>query len=169
MIMKRAFTLLEVVISITIFMILLLFLYKVLDQTKLSNTQFKTKEIDIKSTNQLSNIFLEDILEKTTKITFKIDNDKNTQITFKTSNTYHNPFYTYVTYLISSNDKLIRMESKDKFLFQDTPIEFYDNAFIDILLEDIEYFEVVSNDTNYTIVIKQKNRDRLIFSAYEFL
>ncbi|APW64570.1 hypothetical protein LPB137_01320 [Poseidonibacter parvus] len=167
--MKRAFTLLEVVISITIFMILLLFLYKVLDQTKLSNTQFKTKEIDIKSTNQLSNIFLEDILEKTTKITFKIDNDKNTQITFKTSNTYHNPFYTYVTYLISSNDKLIRMESKDKFLFQDTPIEFYDNAFIDILLEDIEYFEVVSNDTNYTIVIKQKNRDRLIFSAYEFL
>ncbi len=169
MIMKRAFTLLEVVISITIFMILLLFLYKVLDQTKLSNTQFKTKEIDIKSTNQLSNIFLEDILEKTTKITFKIDNDKNTQITFKTSNTYHNPFYSYVTYLISSNDKLIRMESKDKFLFQDTPIEFYDNAFIDILLEDIEYFEVVSNDTNYTIVIKQKNRDRLIFSAYEFL
>ncbi|WP_122893648.1 prepilin-type N-terminal cleavage/methylation domain-containing protein [Arcobacter peruensis] len=167
--MKRAFTLLEVVISITIFMILLLFLYKVLDQTKLSNTQFKTKEIDIKSTNQLSNIFLEDILEKTTKITFKIDNDKNTQITFKTSNTYHNPFYSYVTYLISSNDKLIRMESKDKFLFQDTPIEFYDNAFIDILLEDIEYFEVVSNDTNYTIVIKQKNRDRLIFSAYEFL
>ena len=39
---KKAFTLLEVVISITIFMIILLFLYKTLDDTKLTNDKFES-------------------------------------------------------------------------------------------------------------------------------
>ena len=38
---KRAFTLLEVIISITLFMVLIIFVYKTLDQTKHSNIIFE--------------------------------------------------------------------------------------------------------------------------------
>ena len=170
--MKRAFTLLEVVISITLFMILLIFLYKTLDQTKHSNNKLSSHTENIKYKNELYDIFLEDILESRSKIEIKKDNDKNSLLRFESSNSYHNSFFNHITYLISSNDKLIRIESKDKFNFGETQIGFYDYAFIDILLEDIEYFEVNENskksNENYVFVVKQKDKERIIFNTYKF-
>ncbi len=170
--MKKAFTLLEVVISITIFMILLIFLYKTLDQTKHSNQQFSKYSENLKYKNELNDIFLEDILESKSKIEIKKDNDKNSLLRFESSNSYHNSFFNHITYMISSNDKLIRIESKDKFNLAETQIDFYDYSFIDVLLEDIEYFEVKENgkksNHNYVFVIKQKDKERIIFNTYKF-
>ena len=42
--MKKSFTLLELIISITLFMIIVVFLYKTLDQTKHSNKLFSNKQ-----------------------------------------------------------------------------------------------------------------------------
>ena len=165
--MKKAFTLLEVIISITIFMILLIFLYKVLDQTKSSNKQFNTTTLNLKYKNDLNSILVEDFLEKTDKITIQIDRKKNTILKLKTFNTYHNPFSNNITYMISSNSKLLRIESKDEFTLSQTPIEFFDNAFIDILLDNVEYFEVLTaNNKNYAIIVKQKNKKRVIFNVF---
>ena len=170
--MKKAFTLLEVVISITIFMILLIFLYKTLDQSKHSNKQFSGYTQSVKYQNELNDIFLEDILESISKIEIKKDRDENSLLRFESSNSYHNSFFNHITYLISSNDKLIRIESKDKFNLGEAQINFYDYSFIDILLEDIEYFEVKENtiktNKNYVFIIKQKDKDRIIFNTYKF-
>lgn len=170
--MKRAFTLLEVVISISIFMILLIFLYKTLDQTKHSNKQFSTLKDRIVYQNKLNDIFIEDILESKTKIDIKLDKDQNSLLRFESSNVFHNSFFNHITYLISSNNKLIRMESRDKFILGETPIDFFDYSYIDILLDDIEYFEVKENiintNRNYVFVIKQKNKERMIFNTYKF-
>jgi len=169
--MRKAFTLLEVVISITIFMIVLIFLYKVLDQTKKSNKQFKNTTLSIKYKNDLNSILVEDLLEKIENITILKDKEENSIIKFKSSNTYHNPFFNNITYMISSNSKLVRIESKDEFILSQTPIEFFDNAFIDILLEDIEYFEIVPSSSTqkktYAFIIKQKDKSRVIFSTFE--
>lgn len=54
--MKKAFTLLELIISITLFMIIVVFLYKTLDQTKHSNNLFLNKEEILKKSNHLHNI-----------------------------------------------------------------------------------------------------------------
>jgi type II secretory pathway pseudopilin PulG len=170
--MKKAFTLLEVVISISIFMILLIFLYKTLDQTKYSNKQFSKLKDKITYQNELNDILIEDILESKNKIEIISDNDKNSLLRFESSNTYHNSFFTNITYMISSNNKLIRIESKKKFNLSETPVEFFDYAFIDILLEDIEYFEIKENNIktnkNYVFVLKQKNKDRIVFNTYKF-
>ena len=40
--MKKAFTLLETIISVSIFLIIMIFLYKTLDATKYSNDIFKS-------------------------------------------------------------------------------------------------------------------------------
>ena len=170
--MKKAFTLLEVVISITLFMILLIFLYKTLDQTKHSNNQVINQSKSLKYKNELYDIFLEDILESLSKIEIKSDNDKNSLLRFVSSNSYHNSFFNHITYLISSNNKLIRMESKEKFNLSDTPIDFYDYSFIDVLLEDIELFEVkentVNGNKNYVLIVKQKDEKRIVFNTYKF-
>ena len=170
--MKKSFTLLEVVISITLFMILLIFLYKTLDQTKYSNKQFTDYTENIKYKNDLNDIFLEDILESSSKIDIKLDNDKNSLLRFESLNSYHNSFFNHITYMISSNNKLIRIQSRDKFNFGETQIGFYNYAYIDILLEDIEYFEVqesvIKTNKNYVFIIKQKNKERIIFNTYKF-
>ncbi len=164
---KKAFTLLEVTISITLFMILVLFLYKSLDQTKHTNKIFENKKYELQKANNLNNIFLEDIAESISSIDILNDSDKNSIVRFKSNNTYHNPFLQNITYLISSNGMLVRIESKDKFKMQDSLLDFYENAYIDILLKDIEYFEVKNNKDEILLVIKQKNKKREIYKAFK--
>ncbi|UTJ05758.1 prepilin-type N-terminal cleavage/methylation domain-containing protein [Arcobacter roscoffensis] len=163
---KKAFTLLEVVISITLFMIFIIFVYKTLDQTKHSNKIFEKQTKTIKDSNRLYNIFLEDIAESTQTLSISYDKDKNARLIFTSNNTYHNPYYTNITYLISSNDKLVRIESKDKFKFSNTSYEFYENAYVDVLLEDIEYFDIKKDKKQYVLAIKQKNKKRVLYSTY---
>ena len=164
--MKKAFTLLELIISITLFMIIVVFLYKTLDQTKYSNNLFSNKQEILKQSNHLHNIFLEDIAEASS-ITIKSDKNKNAIVKIVTDNTYHNSFFNNITYFIGDTKELIRIESKEVFNELETKnLDFYENAFIDILLEDIEYFDVKNMEINYSFMIKQFNKDRIFYNAY---
>lgn len=165
--MKKSFTLLEVVISITIFMIVLLFLYKVLDQTKLSNKLFESRQEKVNIVNNLNNIIIEDIAEsiedEKDKATNTFDKNNNSRYQFKTQNTYHNAFYKYITYMLSNENELLRIESLTKFRFENENYDFYDTAYIDVLLEDIEYFEVSNN----SFILKQKDKKQIIVRAFK--
>ena len=165
--MKKSFTLLELLISILIFSIIIVFLYKTLDQTKYSNTLFTKKQEILKESNHLHNIFLEDVAEAS-NITITLDKNKNAIVKIVTYNTYHNAFFNNVTYLINSSKKLIRMQSQSVF-DEVQPIEdaFLNNAFIDVLLEDIEYFDLKNSENNYIFAIKKKNKDRVFYNTYK--
>ena len=166
--MKKSFTLLELLISITLFMIIVVFLYKTLDQTKHSNKLFSNKQEVLKESNHLHNIFLEDVAEATSVSSTFYDKNKNAIVKINTYNTYHNAFFNNVTYLINSSKELIRIESKDKFPEKDArKDDFYNDAFIDILLEDVEYFDVKNSGNNYVFVIKQKNKERVFFFFFK--
>lgn len=165
--MKKSFTLLELIISITLFMIIVVFLYKTLDQTKYSNNLFSNKQEILKQSNHLHNIFLEDIAEASS-ITINYDKNKNAIVKIVTYNTYHNAFFNNITYFIGHSKELIRIESKDGFSEKDVrKDDFYDNAFIDILLEDVEYFDVKNMEINYNFIVKQINKDRILFNTYK--
>lgn len=165
--MKKSFTLLELLISITLFMIIVVFLYKTLDQTKHSNKLFSNKQEVLKESNHLHNIFLEDVAE-TSSVTVTYDKNKNAIIKIVTHNTYHDAFFNNVTYLINSSKELIRIESKIVFEHLQ-PIEetFFNDSFIDVLLEDVEYFDVKNSGDNYAFVIKQKNKERVFYNTYK--
>lgn len=164
--MKKSFTLLELIISITLFMIIVVFLYKTLDQTKYSNNLFSNKQEILKQSNHLHNIFLEDIAEAST-VTTTYDKNKNVIVKIITSNTYHNPFFKNITYLIGHSKELIRIESKEVFKESErVSDDFLNNAFIDVLSENIEYFEVKNMEINYNFIIKQFNKDRIFYNAY---
>ena len=165
--MKKSFTLLELLISITLFMIIVVFLYKTLDQTKHSNNLFSNKQEILKQSNNLHNIFLEDIAQAST-VSVSYDKNKNAIVKIVTANTYHNAFFNNVTYLIGNTKELIRVESEKAFNpLQPLENDFYDYAFIDILLNDIEHFDLKNSGINYNFVIKQKNKERVFFNTYK--
>lgn len=166
---KKAFTLLEVVISITIFMIILLFLYKTLDDTKLTNDKFESYIHKKDKINNIYKILSEDIAETQGEIEISTDKDKNSFVRFKSNNSFNNAFYTNITYMISSSANLIRIESKDAFNKEKSGLDFYENSFIDTLLEDIEKFVVFKTrekSDKIVFIIKQKNKEEMIFSTY---
>ena len=78
--MKKAFTLLETIISVSIFLIIMIFLYKTLDATKYSNDIFTTKKNSLEKSNNLHNIFLEDLAETYTNSFIEISKDKKNRI-----------------------------------------------------------------------------------------
>lgn len=163
--MKKAFTLLELIISITLFMIIVVFLYKTLDQTKYSNNLFFNKQEVLKQSNHLHNIFLEDIAEAS-NITISYDKNKNAIVKIVTDNSYHNAFFNHITYIVGATNKLLRIESMKSFNTELKDDDFYQNSFIDILLEDIEYFDVKNMEINYNFIIKQFNKDRIFYNTY---
>ncbi len=165
--MKKAFTLLELIISITLFMIIVVFLYKTLDQTKHSNNLFLNKEEILKKSNHLHNILLEDIAEASS-VTVTYDRNKNAIVKIATYNTYHNAFFNNITYFIGQSKELIRIESKEVFKESERVSEdFFNNAFVDILLENVEYFDVKNTDINYNFIIKQFNKERVLYNSYK--
>lgn len=163
--MKKAFTLLELIISITLFMIIVVFLYKTLDQTKYSNNLFFNKQELLKQSNYLHNIFLEDIAEASS-ITVIYDKNKNAIVKIVTDNSYHNSFFNNITYILGATNKLVRIESMKSFNTELKDDDFYQNSFIDILLEDIEYFDVKNMQINYNFIIKQFNKNRIFYNTY---
>ncbi len=166
--MKKAFTLLEVIISISIFMIVLLFVYKALDQTKYSNKAFASKKENILYLNHLNDIISEDMMERlpsSEKIKMRFDKNKNSIVQFQSGNTYHNIYFNHITYLVGANDKFVRMESKKEFNFGKASYNFFEtnNSYTDILLDDVEYFEYNKG----VFFIKQKNKNKIIIKTFE--
>jgi len=164
---KKAFTLLEVVISITIFMIILLFMYKVLDDTRLTNSKFEKHIYKKEDINNLYRIVAEDVAESIKTIAISPDRDKNSIVLLESNNSYNNPFYSHITYMISSNNHLVRIESKEKFEKGKSGIGFYNNSFIDILLKDIKKFVVLSKNDKYVFIIEPKKGDKIMFPTFK--
>jgi len=161
--MKKAFTLIEVVISIVLLMIIVVFLYQSLDITEKSNKFFKQKLVEKIDTNDLKKIFFKDIVYSYKSNSLKDDNNKNTIFSLETSNTYHNAFYENITYFVSKKNNLIRIESKDLFDKNKLNDEFFDNVYIDIIALDIKKFKVLKKENNqYAVYLKfNDNRDTM--------
>lgn len=154
--MKKSFTLLEVIISIGIFSVLMIFLYKTLDQVSFSNNIFKEREKSLYKNNKIYKIMIEDTLESS-KVEILEDKNKNSVLKLISTNTFHNPSYKNITYLIDASNTLVRVESKLEFLLDKTTSEFYKDVYIDKIQEEVIIFSIISIKKDIKIVIKQEN------------
>lgn len=145
----------EILISIALFSIIMVFLYEVLDSNDKHNKQYE-RIINNKISNfALEDILLQDFLNSEGNITISEDKNNNSRISFKTSNTYHNPFYTFVSYFIVQEDEknqLIRLESQ----------ELFDKKKINTIISS-SYIDIVSDDINKFVVTKDKENKKNIF------
>ncbi len=165
--MKKSFTLIELIVSIALFFMIVIFLYKTIDITKITNDFFSSKVSKVISTNKIKKVLFEDIVEADI-IELQSDNNKNTILYLETTNMYHNVFYKHVTYIVSRENKLIRIESLKKFDKLKLNDEFFKEAYIDILINKIEKFKVAQlkdNNKVYAIILKKENEDIQIVSS----
>lgn len=167
--MKKGFTLLEVLISITIFMIILVFLYKVLDDIKVLDKKFEQHLYTNETINSIYKIIAEDIAESKGAISLSLDRDNNAIVIFQSNNSFHNPFYSNLTYMISSNNNLVRIESQEKFTKEKSGIGFYNNSFIDILLKDVKKFTLLQKEDKFVFIIEPKEKEKIIFTTFKMM
>lgn len=161
----KAFTLIEIIIAISLFSIIILFLYQSLELTKKS-TQFFTQKVDnISKEGKIKKILYLDFINKdTTTIEIDTDDNSNTIVSLNTTNYYHNPFYKHVTYLLSKENNLLRIESLTKFNKTQLKDIFFNRAYIDILDNKIEKFKVKQNSDKIYIYINRLNGEQTFFS-----
>ena len=160
--MKKSFTLIEILISIILFSIILVFLYEVLNSTKNHNEKYTEVIEKFDNKYNLEYIFLEDILNLDGNVSFDSDKNDNTIFVFKTSNTYHNPFYTNVVYFLNKENELLRIETSQKFN-KDNIYKILDKSYIDIVSTDVKKFKIEKIKNKYFIYIQFENNEKVFF------
>jgi len=149
---KKAFTLIEVLISITIFSIIAFFLNHALDITQKSNKFYHDKLLIQEDTNYLKKMLFLDITNRLSNVTLDKDSDENMILTLETSHIYHNPFFTNITYLLTKEKNLVRIESKKKFNKKNLDDKFFDNAYVDVIDTNVTRF-IGTNKKNQKLAI----------------
>lgn len=167
--MKKAFTLIEVVLSVSLLAIIVLFLYKTLDMTKSTNSFYTERLKQFKNQNGIKILMFEDMINKEQNTTVKLIQDKNenTIFTFKSSNTFHNPFSTQISYFVSKEQNLIRCESKVPFdknkinSFVEEPL-----TYIDIVDKNISKFnmEQGKDKESYVVYLEYEDKKDIFFT-----
>ena len=147
-------------VSIALFTIILFFIYQSLQVTQVSRDMFNKKVNFYLNEKIIKEQILEDILESFDSIGLEKLKDNNYLVRFKTTNNIHNPFYEHITYLVSKEKNLMRIESLTAFDSKKINDHFFDTAYIDILAQDIKLFEVSSlkdNKDAFSFLLKKED------------
>jgi len=168
---KQGFTLIEMMISVALFSIIILFLYHTIDMNEKSNQFYEEKLTTYKNQDNLKFIIYEDILgnsnvdNNTTTIIQKDKND-NTILRLYSSNTFHNPFFNHITYFLGKNGELFRIESKNYFNTENL-YEVLKDSYIDIVFSDVEKFRVVKKEkeNKFAIYIRFINQEKFFLTV----
>jgi len=120
---RKAFTLIELMISITILSIMMMFLYKSYASLNLSNKIMKKEVMNIERFQKIKKIIYLDFslaLAKSVKI--KSIDKKNDFVILQSSHSIHKRYNPYITYIVKEK-KLYRLESVKKIEDYDIPID----------------------------------------------
>ena len=162
--LKKSFTLIEMIISVTLFSIIIIFLYQTLDITKKSNKIYKEELNKILKAQDIKKLFFEDMLNVKNIQIYSTENE-NMILSLETSNTFHNSFYINILYIVSKENNLIRVESLEKY-YNKKEQKFINNQniYVDKIKINVELFNIYQNKKVYTIYIKTKDKKETIVS-----
>jgi len=164
---KRAFTLIELIISIMIIALIVTYLYQSLGVLKKSNEMLASRDTTRQNEDKIKKLFLLDILQSTT-LTIRKSEDRNFDLLeMETLNSLHNIKKPKVTYLITKREKkLIRIEgvAYELPLNRDTV---YGVKF-DEVMENITHFKLYLNQKKNRVLINIKEKGKPL-SVFEVL
>ncbi len=137
--MRKAFTLIELLISIVILSIIMLFLYKSYSQLNMSNKIYTKKVQEIKKSERIKEIlYLDFAVSKYGSVTI-LNQEKNEDVVFlQTTHSIHKRFNPYVAYIVKEK-KLYRLESLKP--FKEYPLV-SDSEFVSDFLGEVKSFRV---------------------------
>lgn len=150
--MKKGFTLIEVIISIAILTLLVLFMYQAINTLKMSNDGYEKQYSTTSLTTKIHKTFFFDFTQNETFSIVKHDgDDKTDELFLRTSNSHFNIFSPYVAYTV--RDKLLyRIESSQKFTsFKDD--QTLNNIKFEIVTDNVTKFKIFGTDKSILIVL----------------
>jgi len=160
--LRAAFTLIEMMIAISIFSIMMLYLYKSYSTLNISNDNLKVEVNKIQNIQKIKKIiFLDFTLALFNSV--NIDNREKGEdfVFFQSSHSIHRRINPYITYMVK-NQKLYRLESLKKISTYELPS---DSEFDIELLGEVKNFKVyktTKKDLSYLVSINFKRMDNIL-------
>ena len=150
--MKKSFTLIEVMISIVIFSILVLFTSKVIASLNLSlNSLNKVYYENIKQSLLIKTLYADILASK--NINLENRNKNYSILSIQTTNSLYNISMPYVIWYVSkNNNSLMRLESSQKIVL---PIN-NEDIFLDKFTSNLQIFKVYKKKNYFFVYIKNK-------------
>ena len=145
--MKKSFTLLEVLISITISMFIFLAIFNIINSLKTTNKVLKKKLLN--KNDLLVKTLYYDILNSKRIAVLKTDNPDFNRLYLFTSNSLYGYDRVFVTW-VAVGKNLVRIESKDVINIPGT----YQN--LDRFAKDVKIFRIYKNKDKFFIFIRTK-------------
>jgi len=147
--MRKAFTLIELVVSISLLSIIMIFLYKSYASLNESNSFYKKEVSEIKSQQLKKRVMFLDFslaIQKNYKIDIKPQDKKEDIVFLQSSNSMHNRYNPYIAYIFKEQ-KLYRLESLIE--FKGYPLS-ADAEFSVEYFGEVDSFRVYKSDKNNT-------------------
>jgi prepilin-type N-terminal cleavage/methylation domain-containing protein len=147
--MRKAFTLIEMMISVVIISIMMLFLYQSYNSLNKSNSFYALKSDAIKDEQMKKRVVYMDFALAHPSSVRILNQDKNEDVIYlQSSNSLHRKYNPYIAYMIKNN-RLYRLESLKK--YETYPLSLDDQFVVDDMGE-VEgfrvYDKIVRNDKN---------------------
>ncbi len=152
--MKRhAFTLMELLVSVALLTLIVLFMYGAIGSSKLANKTLKKHSIQEQNRTMVFNLLYRDLFESISVEVLPTQNKHFTLLHLQTNNTLHQVAAPYVSYYVDSQTKkLIRLEAAKKI---NLPIRYEDRyrVYADIIISDVSDFNLYTSleDANLSI------------------
>lgn len=157
---KKSFTIIELIVSIMIFGLILIFLYSALNNLQISNEFYKHKKTDFDEKEKLTTLLYRDISgAKTLNILNPTDREHSRFLIGNTINSLYGPSNTNVMWFVHSTDNtLVRIESfgalkPDGVFLGDEKIN------IDIIASKCEIFKIVKQSNGTIIFLKFEGKE----------
>jgi len=157
---KRAFTLIEVIVSIVLLGFILAVLYKSLDMVRFSN-QHLYNHLNNSSTHvKAANTLYLDILKSDGNLTIQNKEDFSRLCINSTQNSLYNLAFTKVCWIVSKEDhRLLRIEGNEYKL----PATFDDPLEVDSIVEDMTKFHIDRSSDNVLVILATKRLEPISF------
>jgi len=148
---KKAFTLIELMISVLLLSLIVTFLYQSVAQLQTSNLQFLEKTNRLQKREALVKLLYNDFINASSVQWFD-KKDKSDAMIIQTSNSFHNMSQPFVLYKVYKDENsLKRIESPIE------KIDFVNNIFkYNELINEVTLFKVYENKGHYLVYLKAK-------------
>jgi prepilin-type N-terminal cleavage/methylation domain-containing protein len=159
---KKAFTLIEVLISIVLVGLILPPLYKLITLMYDSNSQIYTYVKKQSKESKIINIMYLDLLSSDGNISIQKDDFSRVCINSTNNSLYGHPKSKVCWVVIKENNTLVRVEGKDYRL----PLDLEDNVEVYNSFKNLELFDVYKNKSDVLVVLKQRKQKPIAFNIY---
>ena len=161
--MKKAFTLVEVMVSIVLLGIMFTYIYGTINSVKKQNNHYIEKSNKIKKEAKILYLINMDIAQAIGTISVT-NREKYDVVQFKTKNSIYDIIEPNVIYLVSKKDNaLIRIESVNSLNFDNKDQLTRTFLYADVLMENTISFKALYESRFVTILLRGENIKPIVY------